>query len=43
MELPTDQLLASSESAFKALTCSVSVRTILAAELAAHRPNISSR
>jgi hypothetical protein len=39
----TDQLLASSESASMTLTSSVSVRTILAAELAAHEPNINSR
>jgi hypothetical protein len=41
--VPTDQLSASSESEFKALSCSVSVRTILAAELKAHKPSISSR
>ncbi len=42
IELPTDQLLASSEPALKALTSSVSVRMILAAQLPAQKPYISS-
>ena len=33
----TGQLLASSESEFKAIACSVSVRTVLTAKLAAQR------